>query len=134
MESCNDYSITFAKGLVLKTPAGETGEAQRRQDALDAGGAKTNDLLKRLQEAEQQQDFFSGLYRQYTTNLLKLVIYVRSLVSNARVREYLEAHHPAELKAVRRDHRQHGAVGWCASGAGSGLSRPFVRGTNGRSR
>ena len=59
---------------------------------------KRNDLLKRLQEAEQQQDFFSGLYRQYTTNLLKLVIYVRSLLAHQRVRQYLEVYHPQQLK------------------------------------
>jgi hypothetical protein len=53
--------------------------------------------LKRLQEAEQQQDFFSGLYRQYTTNLLKLVIYVRSLLANERVRTYLAQHHAQQL-------------------------------------
>jgi hypothetical protein len=51
-------------------------------------------LLKTLQEAEQQQDFYSGLYRQYTTNLLKLVIFVRTLLSNPAIREYLQAHHP----------------------------------------
>ena len=52
---------------------------------------KKSDLLKRLREAEQQQDFYSGLYRQYTTNLLKLVIYVRSLLSNERAKQYLQA-------------------------------------------
>ena len=54
--------------------------------------------MKRLHEAEQQQEFYSGLYRQYTTNLLKLVIFVRSLVSNERVNEYLEEHYPDQLK------------------------------------
>ena len=63
-----------------------------------AWNSKKNDLLKRLQEAEQQQDFFSGLYRQYTTNLLKLVIYVRSLLANERVRAYLQEHHTQQLE------------------------------------
>ena len=56
-------------------------------------------LLKKLQEAEQQQDFYTGLYRQYTTNLLKLVIYVRSLLNNAEVKSYLQTHH-ADLRRV----------------------------------
>ena len=59
-------------------------------------------MLHRLREAEQQQDFYSGLYRQYTTNLLKLVIYVRSLVSNPRVREYLQQHHPQQLEVFEQ--------------------------------
>jgi hypothetical protein len=54
---------------------------------------KKSNLLKKLQEAEQQQDFYTGLYRQYTTNLLKLVIYVRSLLNNAETRAYLQTHH-----------------------------------------
>ena len=98
MESCNDHSVTFVKGLVLKTPASKRAKLNGARTPWTQAEQNRNNLLKRLQEAEQQQDFFSGLYRQYTTNLLKLVIYVRSLVSNARVREYLEAHHPAELK------------------------------------
>jgi ParB family transcriptional regulator, chromosome partitioning protein len=97
MESCNDYGVTFAKGLVLKTPASKRAKVNgARTPWVQAEQKKTN-LLKRLQDAEQQQDFFSGLYRQYTTNLLKLVIYVRSLLSNPKVREYLQGHHAQQI-------------------------------------
>jgi hypothetical protein len=61
-----------------------------------------NDLLKRLKEAEQQQDFYSGLYRQYTTNLLKLVIYLRSLISNEADGEYLRNRHPQQLVIIEQ--------------------------------
>jgi ParB family chromosome partitioning protein len=98
MESCNDYSTTFAKGLVLKTPTGKRSKVNGTKTPWTQAEQKKNDLLKRLQEAEQQQDFFSGLYRQYTTNLLKLVIYVRSLLANERVREYLAEHHAGQLE------------------------------------
>ena len=97
MESCNDYSTTFAKGLVLKTPATKRTKANGTPTPWTKAEQKRNDLLKQLKEAEQQQDFFSGLYRQYTTNLLKLVIYVRTLLGNQRVREYLQAHHAQQL-------------------------------------
>ena len=109
MESCNDYSITFAKGLVLKTPAAKRAKLNGTKTPWTQAEQKKSDLLKRLQEAEQQQDFFSGLYRQYTTNLRR-VIYVRSLVANERVREYLQEHHAQQLEALRADHQQHGAV------------------------
>jgi len=39
------------------------------------------------------------LYRQYTTNLLKLVIYVRSLMNNAEVKSHLQNHH-ADLTRI----------------------------------
>ena len=97
MESCNDYSVTFAKGMVLKTPVGRRAKVNGAKTPWARADDMKNDLLKRLRDAEQQQDFYSGLYRQYTTNLLKLVIYVRSLLSNARVRDYLQAHCPDQL-------------------------------------
>ena len=97
MESCNDFSITFAKGLVLETPAAKRAKVNGTKTRGLAKIRKSTTCSKQLQEAEQQQDFFSGLYRQYTTNLLKLVIYVRSLVANARVREYLAIHHAQQL-------------------------------------
>ena len=98
MESCNDYSVTFAKGMVMKTPLGRRAKTNGKKTPWTRAAEKKNDLLKRLHEAEQQQDFYSGLYRQYTTNLLKLVIFARSLVSNPRINEYLQEHYPDQLK------------------------------------
>ncbi len=99
MESCNDYSVTFARGLVLKTPVAKRAKTNGAKTPWTRADEKKGDLLKKLREAEQQQDFYSGLYRQYTTNLLKLVIYVRSLLANPRVREYLGERHPEQLEA-----------------------------------
>jgi ParB family transcriptional regulator, chromosome partitioning protein len=99
MESCKDYSTTFARGLVLKTPVGKRAKANGAKTPWTRADEKKSQLLRKLQEAEQQQDFYSGLYRQYTTNLLKLVIYVRSLLANAEVRQHLTENH-AELAGI----------------------------------
>jgi ParB family chromosome partitioning protein len=93
MESCNDYSTLFARGLVLKTSASKRAKASSAKTPWAKAEEKKSQLLKKLQEAEQQQDFYTGLYRQYTTNLLKLVIYVRTLLNNPEVKAYLLAHH-----------------------------------------
>ena len=93
MESCNDYSTTFARGLVLKTPVAKRAKIASAKTPWTQADEKKSQLLKKLQEAEQQQDFYTGLYRQYTTNLLKLVIYVRSLLNNAEAKAYLQTHH-----------------------------------------
>jgi hypothetical protein len=93
MEKCNDYSTTFARGLVLKTSVAKRAKASNTRSPWTHADEKKSNLLKKLQEAEQQQDFYTGLYRQYTTNLLKLVIYVRSLLNNAETRAYLQTHH-----------------------------------------
>jgi len=93
MESCNDFSTTFARGLVLKTPVAKRAKAANTKTPWTQADEKKSNLLKKLQEAEQQQDFYTGLYRQYTTNLLKLVIYVRSLLNHEEVKSYLQTHH-----------------------------------------
>jgi ParB family transcriptional regulator, chromosome partitioning protein len=99
MESCKDFSTTFARGLVLKTSASRRAKAASSKTPWTKAEEKKSQLLKKLQEAEQQQDFYTGLYRQYTTNLLKLVIYVRSLLNNAEVKAYLQEHH-ADLTRI----------------------------------
>jgi len=55
--------------------------------------AEQIDLLKRLKDAEEKHDFYSNLYRQNSINLLKLVIYVRSLITNERVAAHMQRVH-----------------------------------------
>ncbi len=102
MESCKDFGATFARGLVLKTPVNKRVKTNATKTPWTQSDEKKSQLLKRLQEAEQQQDFYSGLYRQYTTNLLKLVIYVRALLANPSVKEYLLAHHPELVEVMEQ--------------------------------
>jgi ParB family transcriptional regulator, chromosome partitioning protein len=99
MAKCSDYSTVFARGLILKTPVAKRTKASNSKTPWTKADDKKSHLLKKLQEAEQQQDFYTGLYRQYTTNLLKLVIYVRSLLNNPEVKAYLQSHH-ADLTRV----------------------------------
>ena len=51
-----------------------------------------------LGEVEKRYDFYSGLYRQYVTDLLKLCIYVRQLISNRRIAAYMKSRHPEMLE------------------------------------
>jgi hypothetical protein len=102
MESCKDFSVTFARGMVLKTPVAKRAKTQSAKTPWTQAEDKKSRMLQRLQEAEQQQDFYSSLYRQYTTNLLKLVIYARSLISQPEVREYLEANYPQQLEVFEQ--------------------------------
>jgi hypothetical protein len=95
MESYKDYSIAFARSLVLKTPPTLRETRKRKDDPWDKSGQRKNDLLKQLAEAEQKHEFYSRLYKQYTIDLLRLAIFVRSLLTNRRVREHLDRHHAA---------------------------------------
>jgi len=93
MESYKDYSTTFARTLVVKTPPHERESRGRKHNPWDKTTQRKNDLLKKLTEAEQKHDFYSQLYKQYTADLLRLAIYARSLLTNQRLREYLDQHH-----------------------------------------
>ncbi|MEY3227152.1 MAG: Chromosome-partitioning protein Spo0J, partial [Planctomycetota bacterium] len=102
MESCNDYSLPFVRGLIVKTPVSKrTKLAPNAFSPWEKAEKKNDDLLKRLQDVEEKQDFYAGLYRQYSYNLLKLIIYVRSLLSNERVHIFIREHHPDLLKSFQ---------------------------------
>jgi ParB family chromosome partitioning protein len=96
MAAHNDYSIAFARALILKTPPKlRTQKRRHASNPWDQSERKKGNLLKRLQDTEQKHDFYSRLYRQYSVDLLKLVIYARSLVTNKQVRAYMDQHHSA---------------------------------------
>ena len=108
MEGCKDYSTTFARTLVLKTPPQQREARGRKHNPWDKTTQRKNDLLKKLAEAEQKHDFYSQLYKQYTVDLLRLAIYARSLLTHARLREYLDKRHPeivTRFEAVIADAR-----------------------------
>lgn len=94
MEGYNDYSVAFARALILKTPPAQREIRGRKKDRWDRTAKRKSDLLKKLAEAEQKHDFYSRLYKQYTVDLLRLAIFARSLVTNLRIRAYLDQHHP----------------------------------------
>jgi ParB-like chromosome segregation protein Spo0J len=95
MEGYKDYSVAFARALILKTPAGQRESRGRKRGPWDRTAQRKNDLMKKLAEAEQKHDFYSRLYKQYTVDLLRLAIFARSLLTNSRVRAYLDKHYPA---------------------------------------
>jgi len=95
MEGCDDYSVTMARALVLKTPISQRvkGRSGTRTPWVKNGNGQP-DLLKQLKQAEEQQDFYATIYRQYSINLLKLVVYARRLLMNPKVRSFLDSSYP----------------------------------------
>ena len=95
MAGYKDYSTAFVRTLVVKTPPHQRDTGRRKNNPWDRSARRKNGLLKQLADAEQKHDFYSRLYKQYTIDLLRMAIYARTLVNNTRVREYLQARHPA---------------------------------------
>ena len=95
MKGYKDFSVAFARSLILKTPPAQRDTRRRRKhNPWNKSAQRKNDLLKKLGEAEQKHDFYSRLYKQYTIDLLRLAIYARTLLTNNRVRVHLDQHHP----------------------------------------
>ena len=95
MENYKDYSLPFVRSLVLKTP--QHARAKNRTGVKNPWARneqRKSDLLKKLADAEEKHDFYTTLYRQYSINLLKLVIYARLLVTKERIAAYLRESHP----------------------------------------
>lgn len=96
MKSYKDYSLAFARSLILKTPPPQRATRKgRKRNPWNKSAQRKNDLLAKLTEAEQKHDFYSRLYKQYTIDLLRLAIYARAMLTNSRIREYLDRKHSA---------------------------------------
>ena len=57
-------------------------------------------MVGRLQEAEKQHEFYTGLYRQYTADLLKMALYVRKIITTPALTEYLKERHAATIQEL----------------------------------
>jgi len=101
MKRVGDYSSAFCRTLVIQTPASRrTKRAMRRAWAED--DERKQQMLARLQHAEKQHAFYAQLYRQYSTDLMKLVFYVRKMLANTKIESHLQSHHSEILVRFRQ--------------------------------
>lgn len=103
MKGRSDFSASFCRALVIQTPDALKGKKRAYRKAWAQSDDKKKDMVARLEHAEQQHDFYAGLYRQYSTDLMKLTFYVRRLLNMPKVEKHLAANHPdvlARFKSV----------------------------------
>ena len=93
MERTGDYSGALARALVVKTPAGQRVRRRGGRKPWDRSVGRKRKLVAKLEEVEKRHDFYSRLYNQYSTDLLKLCSFVRKLVTHDALRAHLEARH-----------------------------------------
>ena len=94
MKKYNDFSITFARALVIKTSPDKRNVEKKVRKTWFEDSGKKQELIAKLEEVQKRYDFFSTLYRQYMTDLLKLSIYVRKLITNEKIKNYLAQKFP----------------------------------------
>jgi hypothetical protein len=98
MENSEDYSISFARAMVIKTPAGMRNKKKKDKKPWQDKSDRKQMLVEKLEAVQKRYDFYTNLYRQYSADLLKLYIYVRKLITNDKVRTYLDINYPEILE------------------------------------
>jgi len=94
MNRTKDYSISFARALVIKTPTEMRSRNKKRKKPWAISSEKKKQLVKKLEEVEKRYDFYSNLYRQYSVDLLKLCAYTRKVITNVNIKSHLENNFP----------------------------------------
>ena len=102
MQKYGDNSPAFCRSLVLQTPMGQRTKKKKHRKAWAQDDDRKKDMVSRLEHAEKQHDFYSCLYRQYSTDLMKLVFHVRSIITNPKAEQYLQSKHSDLLSRFKQ--------------------------------
>ena len=102
MKRIKDFSPAFIRALILKTPPELRNPKRNPRKPWSEDNRKRKELVARLEEAEKQHDFYTGLYRQYSADLLKTTLYVRKVITTPDTQAYLEQHHTSALHELRQ--------------------------------
>lgn len=102
MKKYNDFSITFARALVIKTSPDKRNVEKKIKKTWFEDSGKKQELIAKLEEVQKRYDFFSSLYRQYMTDLLKLSIYVRKLITNEKIKNYMAQKSPELFESFNK--------------------------------
>ena len=102
MKRVNDYSQSLIRALILKTPQELRNPNRNPRKGWSEDKHKRQELVARLEEAEKQHDFYTGLYRQYSADLLKMSLYVRKVITTPDIQSHLEQHHASTLAELQQ--------------------------------
>ena len=100
MDASGDYSIAFARSQIIKTPKAKQVKRRGRITPWERSMKRQNDLVERYQEADRHISFYKDLYQTYVQDLIKLVIFIRELITHPKMRSWLEEHYPKELSLL----------------------------------
>ncbi len=98
MKNTCDFSLSFARALVIKTPPEMRNKNKKDKKPWQENSEKKQELFKKLETVQKRYDFYTNIYRQYSTDLLKVFVYVRQLITNDKIRTYLNSNYPDVLE------------------------------------
>ena len=102
MKRVNDFSPAFIRALILKTSPELRNPNRNPRKSWSEDKTRRKNLVTRLDEAEKQHDFYTGLYRQYSADLLKMALYVRKVITTPGVQTHMEQHHATALAELQQ--------------------------------
>jgi ParB-like chromosome segregation protein Spo0J len=102
MEKTGDFSISFARAMVIKTPARMRNKNKKDKRPWQDNSERKQELVSKLEAVQKRYDFYTNLYRQYSADLLKVYIYVRKLITNNKARTFLDINHPEVLERFEK--------------------------------
>lgn len=102
MTAVSNYGPGFCRTLVIQTPMEKMNNKLRQRRPWSVDETRKKAMVSRLQDAEKKYDFYSNLYRQYSADLLRVTFYVRKILANPKIGEYLQGRHQEILTQFRR--------------------------------
>lgn len=102
MNRTKDYSISFARAMIVKTPPEMRRDTNKTKKPWDDNLEKKQQLADKLRETEKRYDFYSLLYRQYAEDLVKLCTYTRQLITNETIKNHIETQFPQLLYRLEK--------------------------------
>jgi ParB-like chromosome segregation protein Spo0J len=100
MQELNNYNASYAKVLVMKSPD----ELMRNPDARKAKKSESskNRLYTEIKKGSEEIEFYSQRYKHDMKELMKQVVFFRTLLEREAASEYLSQNYPQMVKDVQK--------------------------------
>lgn len=98
MKEVSDFSTAFVRAQVLKTKNKDRRNGNNKTAPWNRRTGDKRNLVKKLVESEKSYDFYTTLYRQYTSDLVKLSIYIRQLVGEPSIAKFVKDNYLPEFE------------------------------------
>ena len=97
MFEIENFSLDIIRAQILKTSESER-RNQKKKTPWKQNEENKKTIGDQLKIVEEEHDFYAGLYRQYVSDLTRIVIHVRDILSNEELKEALEVLEPEICK------------------------------------
>ena len=100
MKELNNYNSSYAKVLVMKSPD----ELMRNPGARKAKNSESskNRLYTEIKKGSEEIEFYSQRYKHDMKELMKQVVFFRTLLEREAASEYLSQNYPQMVKEVQK--------------------------------